>query len=185
MNDGYRMRPAAPEDWAALAALDQEIFGWYGAQEEPEIVRSRLVTFPQGCAVLEGLCDAGDTFIAGYLTSEKWARLREPALDQDPRHSHEPLGRVLNITTLAVVPSCRNRGLGLRLLDHAVAVARQERCTRIVLETAHAEQFYRRRNFRRIGERTQRGITLAIMLLDLAEAEPGAEIRSGCKEKTD
>ena len=53
------MRPAALEDWPAIVALDQEIFGAYGAQEEPDIIRSRLVTFPQGCAVLEGSAATG------------------------------------------------------------------------------------------------------------------------------
>ena len=53
MTEDYRMRPATLEDWPGIAALDQEIFGAYGAQEEPAIIRSRLVTFPQGCAVLE------------------------------------------------------------------------------------------------------------------------------------
>ena len=54
MTDNYRMRPAMLADWPDIAALDQEIFGAYGAQEEPAIIRSRLVMFPQGCAVLEG-----------------------------------------------------------------------------------------------------------------------------------
>ena len=119
MTDYYRMRPATLADWPGIAALDQEIFGAYGAQEEPAIIRSRLVTFPQGCAVLEGACGDGRPFIAGYLTTEKWAELREPALDEDPQESHRPDGRVLNITTLAVAPACQNQGLGARLLDHA------------------------------------------------------------------
>ena len=112
MTEDYRMRPATLEDWPGIAALDQEIFGAYGAQEEPAIIRSRLVTFPQGCAVLEGACGDGRPFIAGYLTTEKWAELREPALDEDPQESHRPDGRVLNITTLAVAPVCQNQGLG-------------------------------------------------------------------------
>ena len=122
------MRPATLEDWPGIAALDQEIFGAYGAQEEPAIIRSRLVTFPQGCAVLERGCNDGHPFIAGYLTTEKWVELREPALDEDPQESHRPDGGVLNITTLAVAPVCQNQGLGARLLDHAIGIARQEGC---------------------------------------------------------
>ena len=163
------MRPAALEDWPGIVALDQEIFGAYGAQEEPAIIRSRLVTFPQGCAVLEGRSRGGPPFIAGYLTTEKWAALREPALDEDPQKSHHPDGHVLNITTLAVAPACQNQGLGVRLLDRAVAIARQEGCRQIILETAHAEQFYLRHRFRRTGVRTERGIRMAIMALDLTD----------------
>ena len=167
MSELYRMRPATLEDWPALAALDQEIFGAYGAQEEPAIIRSRLVTFPQGCAALEGRSGRGRPFIAGYLTTEKWDELREPRLDEEPRESHRPDGRVLNITTLAVAPACRSQGLGARLLDYAISVARREGCTQIILETAHAERFYLRHRFRRVGERTERGIRLAIMVLEL------------------
>lgn len=167
MSEIYRMRPATPADWRAFAALDEEIFGWYGAQEEPAIIRSRLATFPQGCAVLEGRSSDGQPFIAGYLTTEKWAELREPALDEDPRKSHRPDGHVLNITTLAVVPACQGQGLGARLLEHAIEVARAEGCGQIVLETAHAERFYERHGFRRTGERRERGIRMAILLLEL------------------
>ena len=171
MSEIFRMRPTTLADWPEIAALDQEIFGAYGAQEEPAIIRSRLLTFPQGCAALERDCGDGRRFIAAYLTTEKWAELREPALDEEPQESHQPDGRVLNITTLAVAPACQNQGLGARLLVHAIAVARAEGCTEIVLETAHAEPFYLRHRFRRIGERTERGIRMAIMLLELTDSE--------------
>ena len=169
MTEHYRMRPATLEDWPGLAALDQEIFGGYGAQEEPAIIRSRLLTFPQGCAVLEGASGDGPPFIAGYLTTEKWAALREPALDEDPQESHQPDGRVLNITTLAVAPASQKRGLGAQLLDCSIDIARQEGCGQIILETAHAERFYLRHRFRRTGVRTERGIRMAIMVLDLTD----------------
>lgn len=171
MTGKYRMRPAALEDWPTIVALDQEIFGAYGAQEEPDIIRSRLLTFPQGCAVLEGERGDGLPFIAGYLTTEKWAELREPVLDEDPQESHRPDGRVLCITTLAVAPDCQNQGLGPRLLDCAISIARQERCEQIILETAHAERFYLRHHFRRVDTRSERGIRMAIMVLDLADCE--------------
>ena len=171
MNEFFRRRPATLADWPGIAALDQEIFGAYGAQEEPAIIRSRLLTFPQGCAALEGDDSDGRRFIAGYLTTEKWTELREPALDEEPQESHQADGRVLNITTLAVAPACQNQGLGARLLDHAIAVAQQEGCRQIILETAHAERFYLRHRFRRIGERTERGIRMAIMLLELTDSE--------------
>ncbi len=169
MTGNYRMRPAALKDWPGIVALDQEIFGAYGAQEEPVIIRSRLLTFPPGCAVLEGERGGGRPFIAGYLTTEKWAELREPVLDEDPRQSHRPDGRVLCITTLAVAPGCQNQGLGVRLLDRAVSIARQEGCAQIILETAHAERFYLRHRFQPAGVRAERGIRMAIMLLDLTD----------------
>jgi ribosomal protein S18 acetylase RimI-like enzyme len=71
----------------------------------------------------------------------------------------------LNITTLAVDPAYQNRGLGKRLLDQAITIARREHCTHIILETAHAERFYRRHGFEKLNERRQRGITLQVMRL--------------------
>ena len=175
MTEQYRLRSATLDDWKGIVALDQEIFGAYGAQEEPAIIRSRLVTFPKGCAVLEGSSAAGSSFIAGYLTTEKWSELREPALDEDPQESHRPDGQVLNITTLAVAPACQNQGLGPRLLDCAIDIARQEGCRQIILETAHAERFYLRHRFRRTGTRTERGIRMAIMVLDLTDRASNGE----------
>ncbi len=164
---GVTLRQATVDDWAQVVALDQLIFGSYGAQEDPEIIRARLTLFPAGCAVLE------EPFIApngtlehkilGYLTTEKWATIREPALDEDPHKTHQPTGTVLNITTLAIAPEHQKRKLGGRLVDQAIAVARQEACTTIILETAHAEKFYQRHGFIRLGERQQRDILLHIM----------------------
>lgn len=163
------LRQATVDDWAQIVALDQLIFGSYGAQEDPEIIRARLSLFPAGCAVLEELSVRSDGNgmlqgqILGYLTTEKWATIREPALDEDPYQTHQPTGTVLNITTLAIAPEHQKHMLGGRLVDHAIAVARQERCTTIILETAHAEQFYLRHHFTKLGERRQRGILLHIM----------------------
>ena len=168
MSEIYRMRPATPADWRAFVALDEEIFGWYGAQEEPAIIRSRLATFPQGCAVLEGRNSDGRPFIAGYLTTEKWSELREPALDEDPRESHRPDGRVLNITTLAVVPASP----GARDWAHGCWSTRfrwrgRRAAGRSSWRPRTPSGFYERHRFRRIGERTERGIRMAIMLLEL------------------
>lgn len=166
-----RLRQAHLSDWKALAELDQLIFGSYGAQEDPATIRARLAVFPQGCAVLEEQATAVNSAtrptIAGFLTTEKWERLRDPILDEDPHLTHKPHGMVLNITTLAIAPAYQNRGLGVRLVDQAISIARNENCRQIVLETAHAVAFYRRHHFTQIGERIQRDIPLYIMLYEL------------------
>jgi ribosomal protein S18 acetylase RimI-like enzyme len=154
-----------------MIAMDQAIFGAYGAQEEPAVIRARVKIFPAGCVVLQGRSrDGAETSLLGYLTSEKWHEVREPVLDEDPHRTHKPDGRILNITMLAVSPAQQNRGLGGRLLDCAIAIGRREGCTQIILETAHAERFYHRRGFETVGERHQRGIRLRIMRLILEKA---------------
>ncbi|MCL4862442.1 MAG: GNAT family N-acetyltransferase, partial [Caldilineaceae bacterium] len=159
-----QLRPATLADLPQIIALDQAIFGPYGADEDPAVIRARLEVFPAGCIVLEERTEEGEPgAILGYLTTEKWATPREPALDEDPHTTHAPHGRILNITTLAVHPAHQNRGLGQRLLDEAIAIARREGCEQIILETAHAERFYLRHGFAKLGERQQRGIILHVM----------------------
>lgn len=159
-----QFRPATNADLPQIIALDQAIFGAYGADEDPAVIRARLAVFPAGCVVLEEPAVDGEPgVLLGYLTTEKWATPREPALDEDPHTTHTPQGRILNITTLAVHPAHQNRGLGQRLLDEAMAIARREGCKEIILETAHAERFYLRHGFTKSGERRQRGIVLHIM----------------------
>ena len=167
-----RIRQATSGDLPRIIALDREIFGVYGADESPAVIQTRLEVFPAGCVVLEEATEAGtktgeDVRLLGYLTTEKWAAVREPVLDEDPRLTHVPTGAILNITTLAIAPQQQQRGLGAQLIEYAVALAKQENCTTIVLETARAERFYLRHGFVKHGERRQRDILLHIMQMDL------------------
>ena len=158
------IRLATKEDLPQIFALDQAIFGGYGAAEDPAVIAARLAVFPTGCVVLvETTAQRIESPLLGYLTTEKWHTLREPALDEDPRLTHQPAGTILNITTLAIAPTHQQRGLGTQLVDYAVALAQREACTAIVLETAWAARFYERHRFVKIGERRQRAILLHIM----------------------
>lgn len=150
--------------------MDQAIFGRYGADEAPTTIQARLEIFSDGCAVIEVTQPSATaaTAVVAYLTTEKWATLREPALNEDPRLIHQPNGDILNITTLAVSPDHQQRGLGEWLLTYAINVARAEGCHTVILETAYAERFYLRNGFVTTGRRQQRGIDLAIMKRNLA-----------------
>ncbi|MEM7343782.1 MAG: N-acetyltransferase [Chloroflexota bacterium] len=163
------IRPAMPDDLPHIIALDQEIFGSYGADESPEVIRARLDVFPEGCVVLEDIStsDEVESSLIGYLTTEKWLEARDPVLDEDPYFTHNPDGQVLCVTTLAIAPAFQNQKLGPLLVKQAATIARRERCDQIVLETAHAQKFYLRQGFEAIGERQERGIKLYIMRLDV------------------
>ena len=164
-----QLRTARPTDLPQIIAADAAVFGWYGAQEDPQVIAARLQVFPQGCIVLE----ANGEF-AGYATAEKWSSLREPVLDENPHETHDPAGSIFNITTLAVLPNQQRGGLGQALLKRLIEIARNEQCTQIVLETAHAEAWYARHGFLKVGERTQRGIRLPIMAMRLVYPRMGA-----------
>jgi ribosomal protein S18 acetylase RimI-like enzyme len=159
-------RPATMEDLQQIVAMDQDLFGWYGANEDPEVIRARLQVFPQGCVIAEQPSVERETVdFVGYATTEKWEDFREPALDENPYTTHKPDGRVLNITTLAIGRPYQNQGLGYRLLAHVTDIARREGCHAIVLETARAQNFYLKHGFETVLEREQRGITLYVMRL--------------------
>ena len=63
-------------------------------------------------------------------------------------------GRVAEIVQLWVEPACRGRGLGLALLDAAIAEARARGCKRMFLMTYdfQAPGLYERRGFTRLIE---------------------------------
>ena len=164
-----QLRTARPTDLPQIIAADAAVFGWYGAQEDPQVIAARLQVFPQACIVLE----ANGEF-AGYATAEKWSSLREPVLDENPHETHDPAGSIFNITTLAVLPNQQRGGLGQALLKRLIEIARNEQCTQIVLETAHAEAWYARHGFLKVRERTQRGIRLPIMAMRLVYPRMGA-----------
>ena len=154
------LRLAATADLPTILKLDQEIFGGYGGDEDPEVIAARLTVFPAGCAVME----TADRLIVGYLTTEKWEAVRDPALNEPPAETHRPDGTVLNITTLAIVPDWQNRNLGGLLLSYAEQIAIAEGCQDVVLETAHARRFYEKHGYQCIGERHQNGVHLFVML---------------------
>lgn len=157
-------RPATSTDLPQIADLDHEAFSPYGTAESPAVFARRLAVFPEGFIVAE---DQGA--IVGYGCSEKWLALREPVMDEDPALTHHPAGVVFCITGMAVRLSHRGRGLGLALAQRMIDIARQQGCRQVLLETTHAQGLYERLGFHRAEERTQHGIQLTIMSLDLTQ----------------
>lgn len=156
------IRLAQPADLPQVADLDDEAFSPYGTAEAPQTFTARLQAFPAGFVVLEV-----DDQIAAYGCSEKWLNDLEPGLDQNPLITHQPNGKIFCITGMAVRLAQRGRGYGLAVLDHLIETARQQGCTKIVLETTHAQGLYRKRNFALESSRTERGVRLDIMALPL------------------
>ncbi|CAG0987996.1 hypothetical protein PLCT2_02301 [Planctomycetaceae bacterium] len=107
--------------------------------------------------------------IAGYGCSEKWRQDRDPILNEDSTQTHCSDGHIFCITGMAVRQTQRGKGLGLVILDYLIGIARRHECTRIILETTHAQGLYARRGFQVIREREQDGIQLSVMQLELTE----------------
>ena len=156
------VRNAREQDIAAVVEIDAEAFSPYGTAEKPETFQLRLTAFPEGFIIL-----IADNEVAAYGCSEKWLTEREPGLDQNPLASHQPDGRILCITAMAVKTKYRGRGYGLLVLDKLMEIAHREGCRKIVLETTHAQDLYLKRGFKTVQNREERGISLDVMALDI------------------
>src|SRR3990172_6029875 len=164
MSDNIKIlvRNARDQDISSVAEIDAEAFSPYGTAEKPETFQLRLTAFPDGFIILI----AGNE-IAAYGCSEKWLTEREPGLDENPLTTHQPEGRILCITAMAVKMKYRGRGYSLLVLDKLIETAHSEGCRKIVLETTHAQDLYLKRGFKTVRNRTDRGISLDVMSLDL------------------
>jgi N-acetylglutamate synthase-like GNAT family acetyltransferase len=161
-NTKILVRNARDQDISAVAEIDSEAFSPYGTAEKLETFQLRLTAFPHGFIIL-----VADNEIAAYGCSEKWLTERQPGLDENPLATHQPEGRILCITGMAVKKKYQGRGYGLLILDNLIEIAHRERCQKIVLKTAHAQGLFLKRGFKTVQQRTERGISLDVMSLDV------------------
>jgi ribosomal protein S18 acetylase RimI-like enzyme len=164
MSDNTRIliRNARDQDISAVAEIDTEAFSPYGTAETPETFQHRLTAFPNGFIIL-----VAENEIAAFGCSEKWLTEREPGLDENPLTTHQPDGRIFCITAMAVKKKFQGRGFSLLVLDKLIEKAHAEGCKRIILETTHAQDLYLKRGFKKVKNRTERGILLDVMSLDI------------------
>jgi len=161
-NTKILVRNAREQDISAVAEIHAEAFSPYGTTETPETLQLRLTAFPNGFIIL-----VADNEIAAYGCSEKWLTERELSLDENPLATHQPEGRIFCITAMAVKKKYQGRGYGLLVLDKLLEIAHNEGCRKIVLETTHAQGLFLKRGFQTIQNRTERGISLDVMSLDI------------------
>jgi ribosomal protein S18 acetylase RimI-like enzyme len=164
MSDNTRIlvRNAREQDMSAVAEIDAEAFSPYGTAETLETFQLRLTAFPNGFVIL-----IADNEIAAYGCSEKWLTEREPGLDENPLVTHQPDGRIFCITAMAVKTKYQGRGYDSLILDKLMEIAHNEGCRKIILETTQAQDLYLKRGFQVIRNRTERGISLDVMSLEI------------------
>ncbi len=169
-NTSVLVRNARDQDLPAVIEIDAEAFSPYGTAEKPETFQLRLTTFPDGFIIL-----VAENEIAAFGCSEKWLTEREPGLDENPSVTHQPEGRILCITAMAVKTKYRGRGYGLRILDKMLEIAHREGCRKIVLETTHAQGLFLKRGFQTVQNRIEREVSLDVMSLDIESYGSRAE----------
>ncbi len=164
MSDTSRIlvRNAREQDIPAVVEIDTEAFAAYKTAETPEIFHLRMTAFPDGFLIL-----VAENEVAGYGCAEKWLAEPEPGLDENSPATHQRDGRIFCITAMAVKTKYRGRGYGTLILDKLIEIARMERCQKIVLETTQAQELYLKRGFKTVRKRTERGVSLEVMSLDL------------------
>ena len=161
-NTKILVRNAREQDIPAVVEIDTEAFSPYGTAEKPETFQRRLTAFPDGFIIL-----VADNEIAAFGCSEKWLTEREPGLEENPLETHQPGGRILCITAMAVKKNYQGRGYSLLILDKLIEIAHRHGCRKIVLETPLAQDLYQKRGFKTVQNRTERGISLDVMSLDI------------------
>ena len=161
-NSKILVRNVRDQDISAVAEIDQEAFSEYGTAEKLETFQLRLTAFPDGFIIL-----IAENEIAAFGCSEKWLTEREPGLDENPMVTHQPDGRILCITSMAVKMKYRGRGYGLLVLDRLIEIAHRDGCRKIVIQTTHAQGLYLKRGFATVQSRTEREASLDVMALDI------------------
>lgn len=138
------IRPALPEDGAALAALLAEL----GYATTPDEIPGRLRQFREAGRG-EVLVAAGDGSLLGAIAVELTA----------PIHHPYPVG---HISALVVAETARGRGIGRDLLTAAEGFARQRGCRSMVVTSAErradAHAFYTALGWDYTGRRFGRGL---------------------------
>jgi len=161
-NPKILIRNARDQDIPTVVEIDAEAFSLEGTAEKPETFQLRLKAFPNGFIIL-----VADNEIAAYGCSEKWLVEHEPGLDENPLLTHQPDGRILCITAMAVKSKFRGKGYGLLILDKLMEIAHGEGCRKMVVETTNAQGLYLKRGFKTVQTRTEGGVSLDVMSLDL------------------
>ncbi|MCB0331475.1 MAG: GNAT family N-acetyltransferase, partial [Bdellovibrionales bacterium] len=103
----------SPDELEATFQLEKSVFGPFGTDNPPEIIKLQQQTYPDGFIVAR----VGGA-IVGYCSSEKWNDFRSPKMGEDPRETHSQEGRVFCITTMVVRDDLRGLGIGTAMLEY-------------------------------------------------------------------
>ena len=156
------VRNAREQDLPAVAEIAAKSSSADRPAEKLETLQRRLTVFPNGFFIL-----VAENEIAAYGSSEKWLTEREPGMDENPLATHQPEGRIFWINAIVVKRKYQGRGYRLLILDKLIEMAHLEGCRKILLETTDAQELYRQRGFTTVRNRTERGVSLDVMSLEM------------------
>lgn len=160
------VRIARDQDIPAVTEISAETLSPHGTAQKPERFQLLLRAFPNGFVIL-----VAENEIAAYGCSEKRLTESELGVDENPVKTHDPDGRILFITDLAVKTKYRGRGYRLRVLDKLIEIAPGEGCRQIVVATANAQDLYLQRGFQTVQSHTEGGVSMDVMSLELKHSQ--------------
>ena len=110
-NSSMKVRQAASSDMERIMKIEESAF-ISNIQETYQTFSCRMATYPQGFLVLED--DKGT--VQGYFSSELWEELPHNnkvfILDHDPAKVHKKDGKLLYVSSYALISGLRGKGLG-------------------------------------------------------------------------
>ena len=144
------IRPARPDDLEEASVVEQRIWGRMAASLTE--MQRRLFALPEAFLLAELRRPGHPRQIVGLANGLIWTREFPRSYSQYekmiPSSSHNPRGDVLYMATLGVNPALRGHGVGLRVLQEAIVVARRRHLKVIRLIANHRSQpLYARAGF--------------------------------------
>lgn len=146
------IRPAQPDEIPAIAEVERQIWSRLAASQE-ELTRRQAFLSNAFLVAEEG------GVIVGLANAIRWSERRRGGIEQahtDPRGlhiHHDPWGEVLYIVSLGVLPRYRGRGIGRRLIEREIEVARRMGIEKVqLIAHARSQPLYERIGFRIVRE---------------------------------
>ena len=168
----HLIREALPEEYEAVGQLTWEGFGYHlpGSRLPGEGRRASLIN--AGVRARQGVLLVAEDLETGQLVGTASVLPSGAELNEQAKEGESEL------KMLAVLPQARRSGLGSRLLDEAVRVARSKGALRLVLDTAvdnkSSHVFYIKYGFVRRTDRERKRpapeVQLAVFALDIASS---------------
>ncbi|MEK7523824.1 MAG: GNAT family N-acetyltransferase [Patescibacteria group bacterium] len=131
--------------------------------EGREIYEDRIKTFPAGCykITLEGK-------MVGFLSSELWSEYHPTILNRKASLFHDPVGKIVFVSALGIMPGYQGKGLGSRLLKMFIQKMKNDNRTSIYLRSANkARPFYEKHGFTFVKQEEDNGTLNDILELKL------------------
>lgn len=114
------LRAALPSDIRSI--MDIEATSFDRATRESEAVFLSRIEICENCFIV--FEDASSHTLCGYFSAEKWERIPDSdeafSLEHDPASSHRRAGSVLYLSSFAILPSYRAKGIGKKLFAQSL-----------------------------------------------------------------